>query len=549
MLRPTLLREPTNGLVVVRSPFVFSFAAILILNMSTFQDNLVSRVNSGSDTLHVPLVAVPKSVELDTRIEMASWSFAQKDFESATRHAEQVLDEVPCDPRALSLIAACQILLGNLDAGIVRLNQAVDGASIDRYEAAVEEAYEYLRFCDDDTVEIEWSGFNECIQFLSQPEFATDEEDKAWQIALKRARACVALLRGEVLDAISDLKTHLRRFPGDVEARFELARAYFKQEDYRIATELVHQVLDEKPEHIYALSMIARMSALKEDFATAIPYATTAFELNPQSCRIRLDLVEYLFDSAEYQQSLDVMSDAPQCSCGWFRFLHARMQCYLQLEQFESAMDCCQEMLSCQESEVDPEIDLVVGHRIAVAHDILLMAMMDSLDHAMLKLEQEADCLIGEKWFALETATLYREHGQYELAARLIECLSYENPQDADVTFALSIAESEIGNHASERLLLRQVAGQLRDRAIAPLHLSISYEREGMFKEALYWAFRAHLAGDSQGRVEYVVARLYCQLESFAVSRQFLDAAIDYNSSFRGRAAADEVFAPLNLCH
>ena len=469
--------------------FLFPFAAILILNMSTFQNNLVSPMNSGSVPSHAPLVAVPKSVELDTRIEMASWSFAQKDFESATQHAEQVLDEVPCDPRALSLIAACQILLGNLDAGIVRLNQAIDGASIESYEAAAEQAYEYLKFCEEDTVEIEWSGFNECIQFLSQPEFTCDEEGRAWEIALKRARACVALSRGDVPDAILDLKTHLRRFPADVEARFELARAYFMKEDHLIATELVRQVLDEKPEHILALSMIARMSALKEDFATAIPYATTAFELNPQSCRIRLDLVEYLFDSSEYQQSLDVMSDAPQCSCGWFRFLHARMQCYLQLGQFESAMDCCQEMLACQESEVDPEIDLVVGRRIAVAHDVLLTAMIDGSEYAMLKLEQEADNLVHEKWFALETATLYREHGQYELAARLIECLSYENPQDAEVTFALSIAESEIGNYASERLLLRQVAGQLRDRAIAPLHLSISYEREGMFKEALYWAF------------------------------------------------------------
>ena len=515
--------------------------------MQSRNDNLVRPVQAATDTPRVSLVAVPKSVELDTRIEMASWSFAQKDFALATQHAEQVLDQVPCDPRALSLIAACQILLGNLDAGIGHLNQAVDGASIERYEAAAEEAYEYLQFCDDDTVEIEWNGFNECIQFLSQPEFASDEERRAWEIALKRARACVALSRGEVSDAILDLKQHLRRFPCDVEARFELARAYFKQEDHLIATELVRQVLDEKPEHIFALSMIARMSALKEDFPTAIPYATEAFELNPQSCRIRLDLVEYLFDSAEYQQALNVMSDAPKCSCGWFRFLHARMQCYLQMSDFESAMDCCQEMLACQESEVDPEIDLVVGHRIAVAHDVLLIAMMDSPEHAMLKLEQDIDCLIVEKRFAVETATLYREYEQYELAARLIECLSYEHPQDAKITFALSIAESEVGNFESERLLLRQVVGRLRDRAVAQVRLSSSYEREGKFKEALYWAFQAHLAGDSQGRVEYLVARIYCQLESFEVSRQFLHAAIDCNSSFRGRAAADKILAPLKL--
>ena len=516
--------------------------------MSTFQDNLVSPSNRGPDSSHAPLVAVPKSVELDTRIEMASWSFAQKDFESATLHAEQVLDQVPCDPRALSLIAACQILLGNLDAGILHLNRAVDGASIDRYEAAVEEAYEYLRFCEDDTVEIEWSGFNECIQFLSQPEFGSDEEERAWEIALKRARACVALSRGEVSDAILDLKNHLRRFPGDVEARFELARAYFKQEDYRVATELVRQVLDEKPEHILALSMVARLSASNEDFPQAIQFATEALELNPQSCRIRLDLVEYLFDFAEHQQAIDAMSDAPKCSCGWFRFLHARMQCYLQLEQFESAMDCCQEMLNCSESEVDPEIDLIVGQRIAVAHEVLLTSIIDGPDYAMLKLEQEADCLVSEKWFALESATLFREHEQYELAARLIECMSYENPHDAEVTFALSVAESEIGNFSNERFLLRQVIGQLMDRTVASLRLSSSYEREGQFKEALYWAFQAHLAGDSQGRVEYQVARLYCQLGSYEVSRQFLDAAIDCNSSFQGRAKADEIFTPLNLC-
>lgn len=527
---------------------LYAFAAILNLKMSSRNDNLARPVHSNSNSSRVSLVAVPKSVELDTRIEMASWSFAQKDFESATQHAEHVLEEVPCDPRALSLIAACQILLGNLDAGIVRLNQAIDGTSIERYEAAAEEAYEYLRFCDDDTVEIEWSGFNECIQFLSQPEFASDEDERAWEIALKRARACVALSRGEVPDAISDLKNHLRRFPKDVEARFELARAYFKNEDYRICTELLRQVLDEKPEHVFALSMIARVQALSENFHVAIQYATEAFELNPQSCRIRLDLVEYLFDSAEYQQALDVMSDAPKCSCGWFRFLHARMQCNLRLKQFDAAMDSCQEMLTCDESEVDPEIDLVVGRRIASAHDVLLTAIVDSQVHAMQKLEQEADRLIGEKWFALETASLYREHEQFELAARLIECLSYEYPQDVEVTLALSVAESEVGNYGNERILLRQVVDQLPDRPVAALRLSSSYEREGKFKEALYWAFQAHLAGDSQGRVEYLVARIYCQLESFEVSRQFLNAAIDCNSSFRGRAEADETFIPLNLC-
>lgn len=493
------------------------------------------------------LVAVPKSVELDTRIEMASWSFAQKDFESATQHAEQVLDEVPCDPRALSLIAACQILLGNLDAGIVQLNQAIDGTSIERYEAAAEEAYQYLRFCEDDTVEIEWSGFNECIQFLSQPEFGSAEEETAWAIALERARACVALERGDVSDAISDLKNHLRRFPSDVEARFELARAYFQKKNYRVATELLRQVLDEKPEHIFALSMVARLRALDENHADAVRYATEAFELNPQSCRLRLDLVEYLFDSCEYQQAIDVMADSPKCSCGWFRILHARTQCYVELGQFESAMDACQEMLTLPESDVDPEIDLEIGRRIAVAHDVLLTAEIDGLELGLLKLEQEADRLISEKWFALETATLYREQEQYELAARLIECLSYEHPQDAEVTFALSIAESEIGNCDSERLLLRQVVGHLHDRTVATLRLSSSYERQGQVKEALYWAFQAHLAGDSQGRVEYQVARLYCQLGSLEVSRQFLDAAIDCNSSFRGRAAADEVLAPLNL--
>ena len=565
MLRPTLLRELSalsnqtvwtgRSICVERATElsqcdfpISAFAAILNLKMSSRNDNLTQPVHPDSNLSGASLVAVPKSVELDTRIELASWSFAQKDFELATQHAEQVLEEVPCDPRALSLIAACQILLGNLDAGIVRLNQAIDGASIERYEAAAEEAYEYLRFCDDDTVEIEWSGFNECIQFLSQPEFGSDEEERAWEIALKRARACVALSRGEVSDAISDLKNHLRRFPRDVEARFELARAYFKNEDYRICTELLRQVLDEKPEHVFALSMIARVRALSEDFQEAIEYATEAFELNPQSCRIRLDLVEYLFDSAEYEQALDVMSDAPKCSCGWFRFLHARMQCNLQLEQFDAAMASCQEMLGCEESEVDAEIDLAVGKRIAAAHDVLLTAIVDSLEHAMQKLEQEADRLIGEKWFALETASLYREHEQFDLAARLIECLSYEHPHDVDVTFALSIAESEIGNNESERLLLRQVVGQLKDPAAAPLRLSSSYEREGLFKEALYWAFQAHLAGDSQGRVEYLVARIYCQLESFEVSRQFLNAAIDCNSSFRGRAEADDVFAPLNLC-
>ena len=517
--------------------------------MSSRHDNSVHPVHSATNPAQRSLVAVPKSVELDTRIEMASWSFAQKDFESATQHAEQVLEEVPCDPRALSLIAACQILLGNLDAGIVHLNRASDGTSIERYEAVVEEAYEHLRFCDDDTVEIEWSGFNECIQFLSQPEFASDEDERAWEVALKRARACVALERGEISDAILDLKNHLRRFPRDVEARFELARAYFKKRDYRIVTELLRQVLDEKPRHIFALSMIARVRALEEDFTDAVGYATESLELNPQNCRIRLDLVEYLFESQQYQQALDVMADAPKCSCGWFRMLHASMQCQLKLEQFEQAMDSCQEMLACQESEVDPEIDLVVGQRIAAAHDVLLTAKLDGLEHAMLKLEQDADRLTVDKWFALETATLYREYEEYELAARLIECLSYEHPQDAEVTFALSIAESEIGNYLNERLLLRQVAGQLSDRAIVSLRLSSSYEREGQFKEALYWAFRAHLEGDSQGRVEYQVARVYCQLESFDVSRQFLDSAIDCNSSFRGRAAADEVFAPLNLSH
>jgi len=501
--------------------------------MSTGHNNSLHSGLSDADLPQRSLVAVPKAVELDTRIELASWSFAQKDFESATEHAEQVLDQVPCDPRALSLIAGCQILLGNLDAGIVQLNQAIDGTSIKRYEAAAEEAYEYLRFCEDDTVEIEWSGFNECIQFLSQPEFGSVEEEAEWEIALERARACVALERGGVSDAIVDLKNHLRRFPSDVEGRFELARAYFKKKDYRVTNELLQQVLDEKPEHIFALSMVARLRAIEEDFPKAIGYATQAFELNPQSCRLRLDLVEYLFDAKGHQQAIDVLADAPKCSCGWFRILHARTQCHLQLEQFESAMESCQEMLVLPESEVDSDTDLVVGRRIAVAHDVLLTALTEGVEVGMLKLEQEADGLVSEKWFALETATLYREYEQYELAVRLIECLSYEHPQDAEVTFALSIAESEVGNYDSERLLLRQVAGRLRYRTVAMLRLSSSCERQGQFKEALYWAFQAHLAGDSQGRVEYQVARLYCQLGSFDVSRQFLDAAIDCNSSFR----------------
>ena len=101
--------------------------------MTSRHDNSVHPVHSAVNPTQRSLVAVPKSVELDTRIEMASWSFARKDFESASQHAGQVLEEVPCDPRALSLIAACQILLGNLDAGIVKLNRASDGTSIERY--------------------------------------------------------------------------------------------------------------------------------------------------------------------------------------------------------------------------------------------------------------------------------------------------------------------------------------------------------------------------------------------------------------------------------
>ncbi len=504
-------------------------------------------ISTNAGSLHSSPSGISKSVELDTRIEMASWSFAQKDFDTTVQYAEHVLNEVPGDPRALALIAACQILIGNLDAGIVQLNQAINGAAIERYEEAAEEAYEHLSFCDDDTVEIAWSGFNECIQFLSQPDFSCEEDDSAWEIALKRARACVALERGDFSEAIIALKDHLRQFPDDVEARFELARAYFSAEDNRIASELLMQVLDQKPSHAFAASLLARVHAAESDFVEAIRYATHAFELNPQSCRTRLELIEYLYDNHDYREALDVMADAPKCDCGWFKILHARTQCYCQLERFESAMETCQEMLDCEATEVGPEIDFLLGQKVAMAHYVLLIAKVDGLDCAMLRLEQESEMLIADKWFALETAALYHSYQEFELAARLIECLSYENLDDPDVMLASAIAESEVGRFGNEKSLLKHLIITVPDQTIAYLRLSSAYEREGQLKEALFWALRAANNGDSQGRVEYQAARLYCLLQSFEISRQFLDAAIAENSSFRGRAKADDTLAPLNL--
>lgn len=515
--------------------------------MSSGHDNQTHRISTNAGSLHPSPSGVSKSVELDTRIEMASWSFAQKDFDTTTLYAEHVLDEVPGDPRALALIAACQILVGNLDAGIVQLNQAINGAAIERYEEAAEEAYEHLSFCDDDTVEIAWSGFNECIQFLSQPEFGSEDDESAWEIALERARACVALERGDYLGAIADLKNHLHQFPDDVEARFELARAYFAADDGRIASELLMQVLDEKPNHAFAASLLARVNAAESNFIEAIRYATHAFELNPQSCRSRLELIEYLYDNHDYREALEVMVDAPKCDCGWFKILHARTQCYCQLERFEAAMETCQEMLDCEHTEVGPEIDFPLGQQVATAHYVLLIAKVDGLEYALLRLEQESDMLIADKWFALETAALYHSYQEFELAARLIECLSYEHPDDPDVMLASSIAEAEIGRFGNEKSLLRQLIATSTDRTIAYLRLSSAYEREGHFKEALFWALRGAENGDSQGRVEYQVARLYCQLQSFDISRQYLDSAIAMNSSFRGRAKADEILAPLDL--
>ena len=490
---------------------------------------------------------IPKSVELDTRIEMASWSFAQKDVETTTQYAERVLEEVPGDPRALALIAGCQILLGNLDAGIVQLSQAVDGTAIERYEEAAEEAYEHLSFCDDDTVEIAWDGFNECIQFLSQPDFGCEDDTFAWERALKRARACVSLENGDFTDAISDLKNHLHLFPRDLEARFELARACTHAEDYRVAAELLLQVLDANPDHGLACSLLARIRALETDFAEAIRYANHAFELNPQNCRTRLDLVEYLYDNHDYREALDVMVDAPKCDCGWFRMLHARMQCYCKLEAYESAMETCHEMLDSEELEVGTEVDMPLGRKVALAHYVLLIAKIDGLEYALLRLEQDADKLTTDKWFALEIASLYREYREFELAARTIECLSYEHSDDPDVMLASSIAESEIGNFENEKWLLRQLVVLSPDLTIAYVRLSNAYQRDGHLKEALFWALRGRAAGDSQGRLEYLAARIYCQLQSFDDSRRYLDAAIECSSSFRGRAKADPALASLNL--
>jgi tetratricopeptide (TPR) repeat protein len=525
-----------------------NLSSYLRIIMSTGQDH--SHRDSDAEPCFIDSASleIPKTVQLDTRIEMASWSFAQKDFELTTQYAEQVLEEVPSDPRALSLIAGCQILLGNLDAGIVQLNHAINCTAIESYEAAAEEAYEHMSFADDDTVEIAWSGFNDCIQFLCQPEFVSEEEASAWEIALERARACVALEHGQYETAKSDLKDHLRQFPKDTEARFELARAYFHTEEYLIASELLLEVLDEKPYHAFAASMLARIRAHEADFHEAIQYATQTLEANPQSCRARLDLVEYLYDNHDYQAALDLMADAPKCDCGWFRFLHARTRCYCQLERFESAMESCQQMLNCDEQEVGPEIDLELGRKVAMAHYVLLLAKIDGFEHAMLKLEQEADSLISDKWLALESASLYREYHEDDLAARLIECLSYEHPEDPDVILAMSIVQSDAGCVERERSELKRLVDQPAYHMLACLRLSSTYEREGQYKEALYWAFRGDSTDDSQGRVEYQVARVFCQLGSLKVSREFLDSAIECNSSFRGKAKADEVLTPLECC-
>ena len=189
---------------------------------------------------------------------------------------------------------------------------------------------------------------------------------------------------------------------------------------------------------------------------------------------------------------------------------------------------------------------MALGQRVAMAHKILALAKTEGQEPSLTLLEQEVDSFVVDKRFALDMAGLYRSFEEFELARRLVECLAYELPNDSSVLLALSIAEGEAGHVTEElRLLKELIKGVNSVGAMPQLRLSQAYERQGRLAEALYWANQGLQIDDSNGQLSYQAARINASLGATKPSRDLLGNAISINTSYRGRAHADEVFALL----
>lgn len=500
---------------------------------------------------HPPTTPSPDfspAAALDTRIELASWSFAQKDFDAALEHASHVLKEIPCDPRALALTAGCEILQGNVDAGITGLNQAIANAAIDRYENVAAEAFGCIEFCEDRTLEIAWDDFDACIQFLAQPQFGSPDDVAAWQMALERSRARSALALNNAPAAVKSLKRHLRKYPHDVEARFELGRACMLESEWVIAGELFRQVLDSNPDHALSLQMLARITAIGEDFNHAIELAAEALELVPENCKLRLDLAEYHFAHQNYRECLTVMAETTDCDCSRFGILSCRLECYRELREYDAMLDVCEEILSFEQDDRRQDFDLDVGRKIAKAHKVLGVARVDGIDRAELLLEQECEEFARDLSFGIDVASLFRVSGERELARRTIECLEYAYPYEYDVRLARSITEREVGNLNQELLILKQLVAENPERIEAWLHLVDASFKRYQYKEALFYAFRALDFDGTEGLASYKIASAYACIGANHLALAHLKNAIEMNNSFRGMAAADCHFSSLADC-
>ena len=153
---------------------------------------------------------------------------------------------------------------------------------------------------------------------------------------------------GDVAASTAILSSWLDKFPGDTQARFQLANVLSQGDDRAKAIGMYEQVIAAEPDHALALNNLAWMLR-SDDRAKALEYANRAAELQPRSGQI-LDTVGVLLsDGGEWESAFETLVRASKAAPQNNQIKLHLSRAYLQIGSRDEAYNVLREIVDSGE--------------------------------------------------------------------------------------------------------------------------------------------------------------------------------------------------------